>query len=197
MWFCDSRGFPLEPYVKQVRGIGDFGYTAYLKSDYFRDLHNKGLLSLGELEKTILPVCDEAVKTIKEYFIARQLEEAKDQLEEWKQEEVYPFQGEPVTPVEEVERNVFDIVAININQNLPDFRESDKKSKQFQFHMLKYAIEKSPEDLQKILTEVLNLPKASREQLAELLEDTTLSSIINAEYIEGIKVTEEELEAVS
>jgi len=183
IWFCDARGFPLELYAKQIRGIGDYGYTAYLKSDHFRDLHNEGLLSLGELEKTIRPICDEAVAAIKEYFIARQLEEAKDQLEEWKEENVYPFQGEPITPVEEAERKVFDIVAININQNLPDFSEADKRSKQFQFRMLKHAIEKSPEDLQKILTEVLNLPKAAREQLASLLEDTSLTSIINASKI--------------
>ena len=183
IWFCDGKGFPLERYSKQVRGIGDFGYTAYLKSDYFRDLHNHNLLSLPDLERTIGPVCEEAIKTIKDYFIARQLEEAKDQLEEWKEEDIYPYQGEPVTPVEEAERKVFDIVAINFNQNLPDFSEADKKSKQFQFRMLKHAIEKSPEDLQKILTEVLNLPKASREQLAELLEDITLSSIINASKI--------------
>ena len=188
-WFCDSRGFPLEPYVKQVRGIGEFGFTAYLKSDYFRALHNEGLLSLGELEKTILPICDEAVKAIKDYFVARQLEEAKDQLEEWKHEEVYPYQGEPVTPVETVERKVFDIVAININQNLPDFNQSDKKSKQFQFRMLKHAIEKSPDDLQKILTEVLNLPEDARKQLAELLEDTTLSSIITASKIVADRIS--------
>lgn len=183
IWFCDARGFPLELFVKQIRGIGQFGYTAYLRSDYFRELHNEGLLSLGELERTILPVCDEAVRTIKDYFIARQLEEAKDQLEEWKQEEVYPYEGEPVTSVEVAERKVFDIVAININQNLPDFSGGDKKSKQFQFRMLKHAIEKSPEDLQKILTEVLNLPKASREQLSALLEDTSLASIISASRI--------------
>jgi len=184
MWFCDSRGFPLEPYVKQIRDIGGFGYTAYLKSDYFRDLYNEGLLlALGEFEQTILPVCDEAVKIIKEHFLVRQLEEAKDQLDEWKQEEVYPYQGEPITPVEEAERKVFDIVAININQNLPDFSEANKKSKQFQFRMLKHAIEKNPEDLQKILTEVLNLPRMVREQLAELLENTSLASIINASQI--------------
>ena len=183
IWFCDGNGFPLEPYVKQTRGIGDFGYTAYLKSDYFRDLHNQNLLSLGDLERTISPVCEEAVKIIKDYFIARQLEEAKDQLEEWKEEDVYPYQGAPDSSVEEAERKVFDIVAMNINQNLPGFSEADKKSKQFQFRMLKHSIEKSPEDLQKILTEVLNLPKASREQLAELLADTSLSSIISASQI--------------
>lgn len=183
IWFCDSKEFPLEPYVKQVRGIGDFGYTAFIKSDYFRELQNKGLLSLGDLERTIQPVCDEAIKTIKEYFIERQRESAKDQIEEWQQTEVYPYKGEPVTLVEEAERKVFDIVAININQNLPDFNDVGKKSKQFQFRMLKHAIKSSPEDLQKILNEVLNLPKSAREQLAELLEGTTLSSIINASRI--------------
>lgn len=183
LWFCDSRGFPLEPCKKQIRGVGDFGYTAYLKSDYFRILHNKGDLSLGDLEKTLGEISDEAVKIIREYFLGRKLEEARDQLDEWKQEDVYPFQGEPISPVEEAERKVFDIIAINVNQNLPNFKDSDKKSKQFQFRMLRHAIEKSPEDLQKILIEVLNLSKSSRENLVALLEDTSLTSIINASRI--------------
>lgn len=183
IWFCEEKGFPLEPYSKQVRGIADFCYTAYLKSNYFLDLHNQGVLSLGEMEKTIFSVCEEAIKIIKDYFIVRQLEEAKDQLEEWKKEEIYPYQGEPITPVEEAERKVFDIVAINVSQNLPDFSETNKKSKKFQFRMLKHAIEKNPEDLQKILIEILNLPKESMEQLSKLLEDTSLSSIISASRI--------------
>ena len=46
--------------------------------------------------------------------------------------------------------------------------------------MLKQAIEKSPDDLQLIMTEVLNLSKSTREQLTELLKETSLTSIISA-----------------
>jgi hypothetical protein len=46
--------------------------------------------------------------------------------------------------------------------------------------MLRQAIERSPEDLQIILDEVLLLPKKQREDLAHLLRDTSLSAIISA-----------------
>ncbi|MEM1112905.1 MAG: ATP-binding protein [Pseudomonadota bacterium] len=183
IWFADSKCIPLEPYTKQVRGIGNFGFSAYLKSDYFRKLNNDGLLALRELEASINECCELAIGKVKGHFIARSLEEAKSQIDEWKEEDIYPFKGEPVSPIEDAERKVFDIVAININKSLPDFKESHKKSKQFQLRMLKQAIEKSPEDLHKIMTEVLNLSKETREDLAELLHDTSLSSIINASKV--------------
>jgi hypothetical protein len=73
-------------------------------------------------------------------------------VDEWKDEEVYPFAGEPVTTVEKVERQVFDIVAVNVARHLPDFSTTQSKNKAFQLRMLRQAIERSPEDLQVILT---------------------------------------------
>lgn len=183
IWFADSNGFPLESYEKQLRGIGDSGFSAYLKSDYFRKLNNQGLLSLRDLGSDIRKCCEAAFSAIKEHFLHKTLKEAEDQINKWKVEEVYPYQGEPSDSVESAERKVFDIVAININNNLPDFKTSNKKSKQFQLRMLKQAIEKSPEDLQTILTEVLNLSRETREDLTELLQGTSLSSIINASKV--------------
>ena len=49
--------------------------------------------------------------------------------------------------------------------------------------MLRQAIEKSPEELQVILNEVLRLPKRQQEELAELLRDVSLSSIISSAKI--------------
>ena len=183
IWFADSEGFPLESYDKRVRGIGEVGFSAYIQSEYFRELNRKGLLSLRHLESSISDCCESAISALKEHFLTRALEEAKGQINEWIDEEVYPFTGEPLTPLEDAERKVFDIVAININKSLPDFRDSNKKSKTFQLRMLKQAIEKSPDDLQTIMNEVLNLPKGVREDLADLLQNTSLSSIISASKI--------------
>ncbi len=183
VWFSDSNGFPLEPYEKQIRGVGDSGFSAYIKSDYFRELNNKGLLSLRDLESSINECCQTAIDAIKDHFLIKALEQAKTQINEWKAEEIYPYKGSPKTAVEDAERKVFDIVAVNINKSLPDFKLSNKKSKEFQLRMLRQAIEKSPEDLQVIMTEVLNLPKVTREHLAELLQNTSLSSIINSSKI--------------
>lgn len=180
LWFCNANGFPLEHYAKQIRGIGDFGFSGYLKSDYFNIPHSQGLLLLGEWNPKIEAACDDAVKEIKKYFLKRSLESAREELDQWKEEKIYPYTTEPETPVEIAERQVFDIVAINIRQSLPDFENIDRKTKAFQFRMIRQAIEKSPEELQYIIQEVLQLPKGKQEQLAELLKDFSLSNIISA-----------------
>jgi hypothetical protein len=49
--------------------------------------------------------------------------------------------------------------------------------------MLRSAIERSPEDLQLILREVIQLPQRKQEELAKLLREASLSSIISAAKI--------------
>jgi tRNA uridine 5-carbamoylmethylation protein Kti12 len=79
-----------------------------------------------------------------------------------------------------VERKVFDLVAVNVAMTLPDFQEQDQRNKKFQLRILRQAIERSPEELQIILDEVLGLPQQKQEELAKLLKQTTLSQIISA-----------------
>lgn len=49
----------------------------------------------------------------------------------------YPYTEEPHTSIEEAERKVFDIVALNINKQLPAFSEADHRTKAFQLRMLR------------------------------------------------------------
>lgn len=96
---------------------------------------------------------------------------------------IYPYLGDAVTALEQVERQVFDIVAVNVAQYLPDFEVTPQKNKAFHLRLLRQAIEKSPEDLQLILSEVLKLPKRKQEELAGLLHDVSFSAIISAAKI--------------
>lgn len=177
---CNSHGFPLEKYNKQFRGIGDHSFTAYIKSEHITKLNEKGLLSLSELEPTLRPILEQARENIRDYFISKKLEDSKDLIDTWKNENVYPYHDITMNAIEEAERKVFDIVAINVSENIPEFDKIDHKAKAFQFRLLKQAIEKSPEELQMIVSEVLQLPEGKRGELAELLKETTLSSIISA-----------------
>ena len=90
---------------------------------------------------------------------------------------------EPESPIEVAERQVFDIVAVTATSGMPEFNDNPAKTKRFNLRMLKSAIERTPEDLQLILTEVLELPKKQQKELAALLQETTLTSIINAAKI--------------
>ena len=36
-------------------------------------------------------------------------------VKQWKDEKIYPYEGEAVNPLESVERQVFDVCAVNVN----------------------------------------------------------------------------------
>ena len=113
-------------------------------------------------------------------FRRRAAESARSYVDGWKAEQVYPFKDDPRNPVEVVERQVFDIVAANVARHLPDFEQAKSSSKSFQLRMLRHAIEKSPDGLPRILSEVLGLPKQTQDELAGLLRDVSLSAIVNS-----------------
>lgn len=180
LWYCTKNGFPLEKSNKQIRSIGDFGFSAYLKSSLVEALSKEGTIGLGDLNVHLKEISELAVKTVKEHFAQRVLELGQAQIRKWKSEDVYPYANEAASPVEIAERQVFDIVAVRLSENMPALDQGDKKSKSFQLRMLKHAVENNPEDLQKVISEVLNLPKNKLEELSELLQDVSLASIISA-----------------
>ncbi len=179
IFLCDDHGFPFDKYRKTIRGTGDFSYSVYIKSRYIRELNDCGSLQLKEMDETLLKVINEAIRTIKKHFLERTLDQGKTKIDKWKTENIYPYKGEPSNNVEEAERKVFDILALNVDELMPSFDNLDSKVKTFQFRMLKQAVEKSPGEIQSILMEVFQLPRNKQIELAELLKTTSLSSIIS------------------
>lgn len=179
LYLCNNNGFPLIQVDRRFH-IGSFQFSAYLKSPFIAKLQLDGTLEIAEMNPSIETVIDEAQEAIKDYFRSRAAEEARSVVSEWKNENIYPFEGEPVTQVEKVGRQVFDIVAVNVARYLPDFEATPTKNKSLNLRLLRNAIEKGPEDLQLIFEKVLNLPKRKQEELAGLLRDVSLSAIISA-----------------
>ena len=179
MFLCGPEGFPFHRITPTFHTPG-FRFSAYLKSSYVSLLQERGQIDLAEMIPPLKAAYDEASDKIKAHFRAREVEAARSEIEQWKSENVYPYKAEPQTSVEEVERQVFDIVALKVNKHLSAFAEGDRQSKAFQLRMLRQAIERGPDDLQLILTEVLDLPPRERDELAKLLQDTDLTNVITA-----------------
>jgi hypothetical protein len=194
LYYCSAEGFPLDETVPGVQAPG-FQFTAYLKSEYFSKLLENNTLDLSALDPTIEQLLVQAKETMRAYFRERAAEKAAGLVEEWKDADIYPYKGMPQNPVEEVERQVFNVVALNVNSYLPEFDIAPERTKRFQMRLLRQAIERSPADLALILEEVLGLPEEKRQELAQLLERTTLSAIISAskvvadrlEFLRGLK----------
>lgn len=178
MLLCDEDGFALAQVSAGIHAPG-FQFTAHVQSKYFRTLKAQNLLDT-ELVPGRERVLTRVKRALKDHFRQRAAELAGGAVERWRSENIYPYSTVSASPVENVERQVFDIVALNLSGHLPDFEKSDTKQKRLTFRLLKQAVEQNPESLQTILTEVLGLPKEQQDDLADLLRETSLSAIINA-----------------
>jgi hypothetical protein len=179
LYLCNAEGFPLSQVDTRFH-VGQFYFSAYLKSDYIAELHNNERLGIAELQPTLQAVVEESRDKIKDHFRERAAERARTIVDEWKASQVYPFEGEPTTVIERAERQVFDIVAVSVHDYTPDARQAPQKSTALHLRMLRHALERSPNELQLIINEVLQLPQRKQQELAELLQETTLSAIITA-----------------
>ena len=179
---CDADGITLHDLAAgtQIRAPG-FNFTAYVKSSLFRDLDSSSELALADMHPDVQAVLKVVRNKIKEHFRLRALEDQGKVIERWKEEKIYPYEdSKDIGPIEQAERQVFDILAVNVQSYLPSFDDADTKSKKFTFRLLAQAVKENPDAIQKIISEVLDLKKDAQDDLAELLKKTSLTSIISS-----------------
>ncbi len=182
---CDAKGISLDEVQvgPTIRAPG-FNFTAYVKSEFFRELDSSNQLGLPDLHPDVQLILKAAKNKIKEHFRLRVLEKQGMVVERWKKEHIYPYEDKAnLDPVEMAERQVFDILAVNVESYLPSFEDADEKSKKFTFRLLAQAVRENPDSVQEIIGEVLGLKKADQDDLAALLRSTPLSSIISSAKI--------------
>jgi len=181
VYLCDDAGFTLEEIHPKIPAP-NFSYTAYVKSNFVRELYDKSQLFWQNdgLKSPIDPVVERVKTEVRTHFRKRAADKAQTAVQQWKSEDIYPYSGEAKTPAEEVERQVFDVVSMNVKEFLPSFEKSDLKTQAFQLRLIKQSLEKSPAELLKVVQEVLDLPEAKVVELSNLLNKTSLSAIISA-----------------
>lgn len=179
LFLCDEAGFAHHRVAPKIQAPG-YQFTAYLRSPYVSELLDENLLELDDLNEGGSRLVEAAKQQLKAHFRGRTAQLASELVNEWKRRDIYPYAGNPSTPVEEAQRQVFDVVALNVSEYLPDFATTDDRTQRLQLRLLKQAVEGSPEVAQQILAEVLELPLEKQEQLAALLKRTSLSAIISA-----------------
>ncbi|MEO5367558.1 MAG: ATP-binding protein [Magnetococcus sp. WYHC-3] len=177
---CDANGVSLREVEPGIQASG-FNFTAYVRCDHFRELDKDNALVFEEAHPDVATILGKAKDVIRAYFRKRTAERKSHIVERWKSELIYPYEDKAeLTPIEEAERQVFDIVAVNVEAYLPKFEEADKTSKKFTFRLMAQALRENPESVQRVMTELLNLKPEEQTELATLLRHTTLSNIINS-----------------
>ena len=194
IYLCNNTGFPIKEITPSINTLG-YNFTAYLKSEYFSRLFLSNQIDMWEMDPLVVKSVETAKGLLRDHFRGLAAKKATGLIEEWKEQKVYPFTDEPKDTIEEVEQQMFNVVALNVNQYLPSFETSDLTSKRMNLRLLRSALEKDPSDLNKILAEILELPDGKRRDLANMLDYTTLTDIISAtktisarlEFIKGLE----------
>lgn len=176
---CNASGLPLQLCHSKASGTKGFSFTAYLKSDHISELAEHGMLELDVLESSLREAIDNAIDKLNTYFQKRKLEKSVSKIDRWKNENIYPYKNKNYSPIEQAEKEMFDILAVNISDSIPNFEKSDPQLKKFQLQLLKQVVNTQPSDLHTIIEEVLNLSKTKQKELANLIEDVSLNSIIS------------------
>jgi hypothetical protein len=178
LYLCSEDWFPLDQVETRLHAPGH-SFSAYLRSAYITELNDDGRLGLAELDGQLATVLEDAKEAIKAWLRTRAAEQAQTYVDQWKAEKVYPYVGDPQTSVEKAERQVFEIVASQVQHFAPEVAATTRSTR-VHLRLLRAAIESGPEELQTILREVLDLPASKQRDLAVLLQETSLSAIIAA-----------------
>lgn len=172
---CDSEGVPVD--ALDTAPAADFQYSAYVMWDEMPEHHNEWILAKLESTPSVLGMLlAEVDRVLDEHFEARRAQRRRELVEEWKDGNVYPYQGEPGTEEEKVERATFDVVATSIRRHIP----SGKKQKKLTLGLLRESLQQRPSDVSALLDEYIGLPADEKEQLERLLTRTSLSRVIQA-----------------
>ena len=176
---CNESGFCRHEMAAGVNAPG-IDYTAYLSSPVIEKYYIEAQLVFEDMHEKLKALIELAKEKLREHLRERLAEEAKDVVSEWQELEIYPYEKETTNPIEKAERQVFDIVAVRVNEQHPTFKGTDTKNKQLTLALIKQALESNPSSLTKILKEMVHLSKEDQDALADLLKRTPLTTLIQA-----------------
>ena len=176
-YLCNLKGVPFKELNLGIRS--SIPISIFIHSIYIETLHRDNLLDLDNFDDILQGIYSESKKFARDYVRRRLHQYSGEFITELKNKGLYPYKEKADSVVEESKRQVFDIVALQIHEYLPNFDEQDDKSKKFTLSLIKDSLEKDSHSLHRILTEVIDLPLDKREELVEILEDTSLSNIID------------------
>lgn len=176
-YLCNKQGIPFREINLGIRS--SIPISIFIQSIYIESLHRDNKIDVQEFDEIMADVINESKKFAREYTRKRMHFYSSEFITELKQQGIYPYKEKADNIIEESKRQVFDIVALQVNEFLPDFDNQDLKSKKFTLTLIKEALENDSHNLQKILIEVIELPKEKREELVEILEESSLSTVID------------------
>ena len=174
IFLCDANGATLHEVDARIHAPG-FNFTAYAKWEGFR-AHEANLLLVDIGSPEIGPALDSIREALREHFRTRASDRTRSVVDEWRDEEVYPYLEAPADDVERAEQALFNYVAVTAESAVN--RIDNRKAKALSLRAMKIAVARDPGAIEDVFREVLSLSEEKLSELHDLLKKTSLASII-------------------
>lgn len=176
MYLCDESGATLHESSPGIHAPG-FTFTAYVRWAGFRA--HESLLPLADMDNDqVGPAVNAAREALRAHFRAKRIDDTKTVVQEWRDEHVYPFAGDPLDAVEMAEQALFNFVAVSAAEAVN--RIEDPQAKALSLQTMRVAVERDPSSVEFIMQEVLKLPESKIEEFRALLQQTSLTALVDA-----------------
>ena len=167
--FCNADGFALHEMDAAIRPGSGFNYTAYLVSQRFVQLHAENLLVLEELHPEVNTFLEASRELLRQHFRERREALTAELLQQWQEDEVYPYSGKATTGEERAKRARFEVCALLFRSYSDNFDSFSQIEKRLIFTLLRDALDANPEHAFGLLDKVLDLPAKKRKELQKLI----------------------------
>ncbi|MEA5096478.1 MAG: ATP-binding protein [Sedimentibacter saalensis] len=176
MYLCGEGGATYTNVPINTKG---HSISVYLLSSLFDEMSKNNTLEFGESNTLYSLLVAQAKKELINYINSHFHTEAVEEVKKIKETDLYPYSGEPISKIDDAERQYFDLVAVEINNAIPSFRNSSPETKKLTYRLIREAVKTNPDSLTTILTEIFRLSSEQQDEFARLLDYTTLPAVIN------------------
>ena len=173
IFLCDADDRVLDEVEARIQAPGS-EFTAYLKWHGFNSYEPLGLEDDTDTPRGRLIAA--AREALRDYLSERQRRREAATIQRWRDEGVWPYKEDPATPIQAATRDTFRLVAMAASRTVDESKSG--QSKALALRLLKETFENDPEALLPILTDLARLPKSRVDELAQLLQHTTLTQLI-------------------
>lgn len=122
-------------------------------------------------------IVDAAIEQLTRHVAERTSEVTATIVATLKEEGSYPYPDVISDPLEETERQMFDLVAVTARAPL---KAVNRRQRAMSVQLLQIALQERPESLDEILSQALALSPAERDELADFLRYSSLAAIVGA-----------------
>lgn len=174
LYLCNEDGAIMDELTTKSIHAPGAEFTAYLAWDGFET--DQPLLLEGESDDPRSKVLSAARELLREFLKEGARRREAETVKRWRAEGVYPYRGEPKSSLEKATRETFNVVALAASRTIDEAKSRNAKG--LALSLLRETFEKDPEGLLPILREVTSLPAARLDELKVILEQTSLSHLI-------------------